>query len=125
MRSYKENERSPNGVVHQHTLHRIDCDLCDDFVERKHFPQRPSPIGRTDVGYWVPEGLYFAGTAGDESEPFALAGWATFHVVIKSAFMRSEIEGYGPDCVEEILDICPRHVGDVRGMLKQLKSRKA
>lgn len=115
-RHYKDGETSPNGVVHGPKLHRIECDLCGAVVERKHFAQRNSP-SRTDVGYIIPEGLYFAGTASDP-DPYALKGWATFNVAVKKdSTHRSEIEGYDPCSLEEQLDICPRHVGDVLGMI--------
>lgn len=119
-RVYRDEE-SPNGVRHQFTLHRINCDLCDEFVQRKYFPQR-THHSRTDVGYVIPEGLYFAGTATD-TEPFALKGWATFSVITgRSQYGdRREIEGYGPETLEETLDICPRHVADVMGMINRTK----
>lgn len=122
-REYKDGERSPNGVTHGPKLHRITCDLCDAFVEREHFQQRPSSNGRTDVGYYIPEGLYFRGTASDPA-PFALKGWAHFSVTTqKNSSDRSEIEGYDVDVGEERLDICPRHVGDVLGMIVRARPK--
>lgn len=119
-RNYVEDERSPNGVVHSRKLHRVACDLCDAFVERQFFPQRPSPNGRTDVGYIVPAGHYFTGTAGDPA-PFALLGWAAITVVRgKASTDRSEIEGYDVDVEVETIDVCPRHVGDFVGLLNRV-----
>ncbi len=122
-RTYSGIEFSPNGVRHEGNLHRIDCDLCGEFVERKRFARRDHNE-RTDVGYSIPEGLYFEGTAGDEA-PFALMGWSSFLTTVKKGSShRSEIEGYDVRCEYEQIDICPRHVGDVLGMINRTRPVK-
>lgn len=100
-------------------LHTIKCDLCETRVEREWKPTREYG-SRTDVGYNIPAGFYFAGTASDPA-PFALLGWATFTVVgEKLSTDRSEIEGGEIATSANGYDLCPKHATDVLLRISEL-----